>query len=79
MKSRNIILIVLLVVIPVIGLTTIPDGIFDENQPMTVNEFSSDTRTTSIENQPIPDSHFSSEAKTITVGIIDGVGSGDTG
>ena len=79
MKSRKIILIVCLVVTSVIGFTALQDGIFDDNQPIAVNEFSSEPKTTSIQSQPIPVNEISTEAKTITVGIVDGVGSGDTG
>lgn len=32
-----------------------------------------------VENQIIDVNEFSSEAKTITVGIVDGIGSGDNG
>lgn len=79
MKSRNIILIVFVVGAFGIGLTTIPDGIIDENQSVSVNEFLSDAKTTPVVNQPVTVNEFSSESRTITVGIVDGVGSGDTG
>ena len=79
MKSRKIILIAVLVVTSVIGFTALQDGTFDENQSIAVNEFSSEERTTSVPSQPIPVTELSSEARTITVGIVDGVGSGDTG
>jgi len=60
MKSRKIILIVFLTITSVLGLATLQDDIFVENQFVDVNE-------------------FSSEVKTITIGITDGVGSGDNG
>ena len=78
MKSRKIILIAVLVVTSVIGFTALQDGTFDENQSIAVNEFSSEARTASLENQPMPVNELSLEGKTISVGIVDGIGSGDT-
>ena len=48
MKSRKIILIAFVIVISVIGLATIQDNIFDGNQSVVVNEFSSEVKTVTV-------------------------------
>lgn len=48
MKSRKTLLIIFLVVISVIGLTAIQDNIYDGNQLVEINEFSSDVKTITV-------------------------------
>jgi len=49
MKSRKILLIVFLVLSSAVGLTMTQDYIFDEDQIVDVNEFSSQTKTITVE------------------------------
>ena len=49
MKSSKTILIFSLVLISVIGLATLQDNIFEEYQFVDVNEFSSESKTITIE------------------------------
>ena len=49
MKSRKIFLIVFLVLSSAVGLTMTQDYIFDEDQSEGVNEFSSQTKTITVE------------------------------
>ncbi len=49
MKSRKIFLIVFLVMSSAVGLTMAQDYIFDEDQSVGVNEFSSQTKTITVE------------------------------
>ena len=60
MKSRKLFLIAFVAIVSVIGLATLQENIFVENEFIEIND-------------------SSSEVKTITVGISDGVGSGDLG
>ena len=48
MKSRKIILIVFLAITSVLGLATLQENIFIENQFVDVNEFSSEVKTISV-------------------------------
>ena len=66
MKSRKIILILIVAIASTMGLAALQDNIFVENQFAAENEF-------------IDINEFSSKVKTITVGISDGVGSIDNG
>jgi ABC-type phosphate transport system permease subunit len=49
MKSRKIFLIVFLVMSSAVGLTMAQDYIFDEEQSVEVNEFSSQSKTITVE------------------------------
>ena len=49
MKSRKIFLIVFLVMSSAVGLTMTQDYIFDEEQSVEVNEFSSQSKTITVE------------------------------
>ena len=49
MKSRKIFLIVFLVLSSAVGLTMAQDYIFDEDQSVDVNEFSSQPKTITVE------------------------------
>ena len=73
MKSRKIFLIAFLGIVSAIGLTTMQDSIFVENQVIDVSE------TSSKVNQVAEVDDASSEVNTITVSISDGIGSGDAG
>ncbi len=66
MKSRKIILILIVAIASTMGLAALQDNIFVENQFAAENEF-------------IDINEFSSKVKTITVDMSDGVGSGDRG
>ena len=48
MKSRKIILIVFLAVASIIGLATLQENIFVENQIININEFSSKEKTITV-------------------------------
>ena len=48
MKSRKIILIVFLAITSVLGLATLQENIFVENQFVDVNELSSEVKTISV-------------------------------
>ena len=61
MKSRKIILIVFVAIAFAMGLATLQDNIFVENQFVAENEL-------------VDVNEFSSDAKTITIDISDGVG-----
>ena len=73
MKSRKIFLIAFLGIVSAIGLATLQDSAFIENQVVDVSE------TSSKVNQVVEVDDVSSEVNTITVSISDGIGSGDTG
>ncbi len=49
MKSRKIFLIVFLVMSSAVGMTMAQDYIFDEDQSVDVNEFSSQPKTITVE------------------------------
>jgi len=49
MKSRKVILIFFLVLAFAVGLTTLQDYTFDENESVATNEFSSQLKTITVE------------------------------
>jgi len=49
MKSRKIILIIFVVFALAMGLATLQDNIFDENQIVDVNEFTSKVKTITVD------------------------------